>query len=235
MIGALESETLPWSWSADGGIATKVLNTDPVNGARTVLLKSAPRAVNEATRRRAHYHFGAEEFLSLGSAFSFDDGYWHGRLSYAYIPPLTVHGTDVQVPDGYLLYLRTLGPAEPRFVARHGPPEFSAVGKPQPILVASPLDKDVVDIAGLPGARSRRLSQVAGESASLVFLKAGCSGPLRQAGNLCELLVAEGEVAFDAVGLGQGGYVCRSLAESGVVVTAMRDSVLMVNTLAARG
>lgn len=115
IIKHLDTVALDWSTAPNSGISTKLINTDKATGDRTVLLRSSRREDNPATRRRAHYHHGSEEFLTLGPAFTFDAGLWLPRLSYVYLPPLTIHGTDVRVPDGYLIYLRTEAPGAPVF------------------------------------------------------------------------------------------------------------------------
>lgn len=213
----LDATALPWVWSADAGIGTKVLNEDTTSGARTVLLCSKPRPVTEATRRRAHYHEGVEEFLSLGPAFSFDDNVWHHRLSYLFLPPGTVHGTDVQVPEGYLLFLRTGGGAEPRFLAAHGPPRVPGI----PTAVPDPLAAKWQSQGGLSVLQFST-------HARMLRLGAGFSGSLAIVGDRTELFVVDGCLALgDGQSISSNGYVCRDGQAIGPVTSERETMIFM--------
>jgi hypothetical protein len=99
-------ESYAWVPMGPAGLRLKELNRDPVTGARTALLSSPARAGVEC---KAQYHDGEEEFFCLAGTFTFDGVQWFRPGSYVCFPPRVVHGARVQVPDGYLLYLRTHG------------------------------------------------------------------------------------------------------------------------------
>ena len=238
-VSFMSTRSLAWQISGEGGIATRVLNDDPVTGDRTVLLRAPPRVVTEAGRRRSHYHLGGEEFLSLGHPFTFDGNIWHRRLDYSFIPPGTVHGSDVRVPDGYLLYLRTSGPTEPKFVSATGAPPRPPATTAAAIRVAAP-DAAGWRSAAAPSAASRyelRCDPATGDAAFLVRLPADFAGPIpgeRSTGQY-EILVVTGR--FAAV----DGTICRSLwyacGDADVFagpVKAERETLLLVNTIGAR-
>jgi hypothetical protein len=52
---------------------------------------------------------GDEEFFCLEGRFTFDGQVWFAPGSYVHFPPHFVHASHVEVPEGYLLYLRTTG------------------------------------------------------------------------------------------------------------------------------
>ncbi|MBM3513084.1 MAG: hypothetical protein FJX59_05145 [Alphaproteobacteria bacterium] len=229
IVRNLATANLPWEWSRDGGVGTKVLSRDADTGARTTLLRSKQRPVTEATRRRAHFHRGVEEFLSLGPAFSFDDDHWHSRLSYAYLPAQTVHGTNVQVPDGYLLYLRTHGPTEPLFLAAHGPPENAA----QPTIHAPPQESAWQPAAGT-SAVVRHLHASENETSFLLrFTAAGDTPFLLLAGAVrYEILVIEGRLAFEQGDvLDKESYACLAPEDCRTATVAAAPALLMVTAL----
>jgi hypothetical protein len=95
-----------WEQAGARGVEMLTLNHDPDTGARTALIRSAPR---DGIEDKSHYHHCEEEFLCLAGRFSFDGQHWMRPLSYACYPSHVVHGTRVSVPGGYLLYLRTSG------------------------------------------------------------------------------------------------------------------------------
>lgn len=98
-----------WESAGAVGVEMLTLNHDPATGARTALIRSVPR---HGVERRAHYQHCEEELLCLAGRFTFDGVHWMRPWSYACYPPQVVHGARVSVPDGYLLYLRTSGPAQ---------------------------------------------------------------------------------------------------------------------------
>gem|GEM_PF-4999977 len=211
-IPFLDANELPWEGPPGGGVFSKTLNADPAAAAKTMLLRSAPRPVTEQNRRRAHYHDGSEEFLSLGPRFTFDAGLWLERLSYVHMPPGTVHGSDVQVPDGYLLYLRTNGAAEPRFVQ-----------DPKDRYPFS-LGADAFTI--IPDATGRSLTK----DASVVKLAAGDAGPLPMDTARCrEVFVIEGEMAAGGFVFKTHCYACYAPGEVAPFVTARAPTLLMIN------
>lgn len=142
-------EPLPWSALGAPGIEIKVLNEDPDTGGRTGILRSVARP---AVEHKAQYHLGEEEFFCLGGRFTFDGETWFEPGSYVHFPPRTVHGARVQVPQGYLLYLRTAGD-----MTVHRVPEPLA---PTPYSIAGPQrDGDThthVRTGGLEGPPARQ-------------------------------------------------------------------------------
>jgi hypothetical protein len=210
----LDTSTL--SWDVGVGVATKVLNTDPVSGARTVLLRSDPRPVTEATRRRAHFHDGTEEFFSLGPRFTFDNGIWLDRGAYVHVPPRTVHGTDVQVPDGYLLYLRTSGGTRPQFVDA-APGEMTVTAAPQPGRLFDPI----------------RRAAAAGVVIGIVQLPPGFEGlvPGLPAFGMVEMFVMDGVLTGNpGRTLGAGGYLCLPAAALAVPVASSFGARILLTT-----
>lgn len=121
-------DALEWQPAGVPGIDIKPLNADPDTGARTSLLRSAVRT---SVERKAQYHPGDEEFLCLEGRFTFDGRDWFGRGSYVHFPARTVHGASVQVPGGYLLYLRTTGTAVAHPVAEPLHPTPYALDAPE--------------------------------------------------------------------------------------------------------
>ncbi len=95
----------PWvPLRPDGAVECIELNLDRDSGARTRLLRSQPRPIIE---HKTQSHAGEEEFLVLEGRFTFDGEPWFEPGSYVRLPPSTPHGSRVEVPQGYLLYLRT--------------------------------------------------------------------------------------------------------------------------------
>lgn len=95
----------PWvPLRAGAAVECIELNLDRDSGARTRLLRSRPRPLIE---RKTQSHAGEEEFLVLEGRFTFDGEPWFEPGSYVRLPPSTSHGSRVEVPQGYLLYLRT--------------------------------------------------------------------------------------------------------------------------------
>ena len=96
-IPHLDTEAIPWQPRAEGAY-TKILSTDPDNGARTALQRVVPdEGYNAPTV--AHYHHSDEELLILDGKLSFDSKTFLGRLSYCYHPARTVHGFKSSVPE----------------------------------------------------------------------------------------------------------------------------------------
>lgn len=232
LIPHLDTLSLPWQWAAGGGIASKVLNADDAAGARTVLLRSAPRAVTEDSRRRAHFHLGSEEFISLGPPFSFDDDAWNPRLAYAFLPPGTVHGRDVQVPDGYLLYLRTRGPAEPRFLTAHAAPAAPAG---TPVRIADPT-AGPWQARGGAAVRPLNVDPAGGEHAALIRMPDDYAGPLPvDAARQYEILTLEGRWRCAGAVHRGGAYACLTGADDPPAVRVEREALLVVHALSRCG
>ncbi len=96
-ISHLDTEAMPWQ-SRVAGAYTKLLSTDPDNGARTALQHLVPDEGYEAPKV-AHYHHSDEELLILDGKLSFDSKTYLGRLGYCFHPARTVHGFKSSVPE----------------------------------------------------------------------------------------------------------------------------------------
>ena len=105
----IDTRELPWEQLSDA-VSRKLLNGNPEVGPHTLLLRSLPREANGVSL--GHYHPAAEEFFCLEGDFTFDEGVWFRDGAYAMYPAYCVHGTDVHVRGGYLLYLRLSGPGQ---------------------------------------------------------------------------------------------------------------------------
>jgi hypothetical protein len=210
-IPFLDADSLGWDGPPGGGVYSKILNSDPATNAKTMLLRSDPRPVTEQNRRRAHSHDGSEEFLSLGARFTFDAGLWLERLSYVHMPPRTVHGSDVQVPDGYLLYLRTTGATEPQFM--------------QEPMQSYPFSLGSEKFTIIPDAVGAALSR----DASLIRLQAGYSGTLPMESERCrEVFVVEGEMTAGGHVFREHCYACYEPGDA-PVLKVHAPTLLMVN------
>lgn len=105
----IDTRELPWEPLSDT-VSRKLLNGNPEVGPHTLLLRSLPREADGVSL--GHYHPAAEEFFCLEGDFTFDGGVWFRDGAYAMYPAYCVHGTDVHVRGGYLLYLRLSGPGQ---------------------------------------------------------------------------------------------------------------------------
>ena len=158
--------TVAWEPLGSSGLHVKTLREDPARLERTLLLRSPARPGPEPL---AHFHEGYEEFLCLEGRITFDGETWHGPLSYAYFPPRTVHGAQVWVPEGYLLYLRSCGPATPQPVsnARQPTPYAFDAGARCDVIA-----RDIGNVPGEPanGARRHvlRVDHTTGATAALI-------------------------------------------------------------------
>lgn len=112
----LETEHLAWEAAGTAGTSQKLLKQDADTGARTLLLRSLPRPETEMVDRRPQYHPVDEEFLCLAGKFTLEGTHWLTPMTYVYYPAGLVHGFGVDVPDGYLVYLRNSGPLVTRRV-----------------------------------------------------------------------------------------------------------------------
>lgn len=108
----VDSHSIPWS-RVNENISTKILNGQSDKGPYTAILKSEPRAPDP---HRGQYHTVDEEFYCLGGRFTFDGTHWFHKGSYVHFPAHYVHGANVHVKDGYLLYLRISGTVTLDFV-----------------------------------------------------------------------------------------------------------------------
>jgi hypothetical protein len=102
---AIDTDTLAWQ-QLSSEISCKLLNGSQEDGPHTLLLRSQPR-VRESVF--GQYHPIDEEFFCLEGDFTFDGSTWFRDGSYAFYPAYFVHGTNVHVRGGYVVYLRLSG------------------------------------------------------------------------------------------------------------------------------
>ncbi|MFT7289250.1 MAG: hypothetical protein ACI87W_003379 [Halieaceae bacterium] len=104
----IDTDAIPWE-PLSAVLQRKVLNGCPDEGPHTLLLRSQARDPGPAF---AQYHSIDEELYCLDGDFSFDGSTWFRGGSYAFYPAYFVHGANVHVRGGYLLYLRLSGVSE---------------------------------------------------------------------------------------------------------------------------
>jgi hypothetical protein len=224
-LAQVDTDAVEWMWAENGSTATKVLNTDPLTGERTVLLRSAPRPEAAATRRRAHYHAGTEEFLTLGPDFTFDNDIWLPRFSYVYLPAGCVHGTDVRVPNGYVMYLRTTGDVKPVFLDVEsrppGPPLHGPQGQSAIVSVA-----DSGAISELPSNAPSRLISLARVGKQAQTYDIGCG---------CELFVADGKfITADGRTFCRNAYACLPSETQLNIAEVIESAVILISPISAK-
>jgi hypothetical protein len=105
---AIDTSTLAWQ-QLSGEQYCKLLNGNPEEGAHTLLLRSEPRVQGSLF---GQYHPIDEELFCLEGDFTFDGSTWFRDGSYAFYPAYFVHGTNVHVRGGYVVYLRLSGPGQ---------------------------------------------------------------------------------------------------------------------------
>ncbi len=222
-------DALAWQPAGVPGIEIKPLNVDPATGARTSLLRSAVRT---SVEHKAQYHPGDEEFLCLDGRFTFDGLEWFESGSYVHFPPRTVHGASVQVPGGYLLYLRTTGTAvaHPVSVPRH----------PTPYALDAPDAGSPATISRMAGGLARPggsepLRHDAGGSGQVLWstLRAGESLPdaLAAQGGPVEMLLVSGALRAPDGRVVQGpayGFYAHGLRDEPLVADA--DSAILTHS-----
>ena len=93
----VDTKSMPWVPRGTGAY-TKLLSTDPVNGARTALQRVVPTDGAKAPSV-PHYHYSDEEILVLKGRLTFDSKMWFGELGYCFHPAYTVHGFKSAVPE----------------------------------------------------------------------------------------------------------------------------------------
>lgn len=222
-------DSLAWQPAGVPGIDIKPLNVDPATGARTSLLRSAVRTTVE---HKAQYHPGDEEFLCLDGRFTFDGLQWFVPGSYVHFPPRTVHGASVQVPGGYLLYLRTTGTAVAHAVSvpRHTTPyalDAPDAGSPATVsrVTAGPAEAGGSEaLRREPGGAGKVLWSTLRAGESLPDAVAAHDGPL-------EMLLVSGALRASGGRVVQGpayGFYPQGLREEPLVADA--DSAILTHS-----
>ncbi len=227
-------DAVDWQPAGVPGIEIKPLNLDPDTGARTSLLRSAVRNTIE---HRAQYHPGDEEFLCLDGRFTFDGRDWFGPGSYVHFPPRTVHGVSVQVPGGYLLYLRTTGMAVAHPVAEPLHPTPYALDVPE---AASPATIRRVTGGAATGVGSatgvtEALRHAAAGNGQATWIRLQRGEPLSEAlqsdGDPLEILLVSGALRAGDGRAVQGpayGFYAHGLRDAQLVAAV--DSTILAHT-----
>ena len=195
----VDTQRLTWQAVGASGISEKILKDDADTGARTLLLRSRPRPSADITDRRPQYHPVDEEFLCLAGKFTLEGTPWLTPMTYVYYPAGLAHGFNVDVPDGYEIYLRNSGPVTTERVDSplQDTPYFIEQGHGDPIIV-SDCSKLVVD-----AVQSEQLSLItlrnddrAQEGALILCLPANRDivSRIDQANGYVELFVLEGSI-----------------------------------------
>jgi len=94
------------------GLSITTLRQDPDTGAKSLILKSAPRSPGQS---RPHFHASCEEVFNLGPTMTFDAGRPLPHHGYALYPAQMPHGTAVDLPQGYHLFVRYSGSSDVHF------------------------------------------------------------------------------------------------------------------------
>ena len=188
-IPFLDTDAIPWTPSSPK-ISTKLINGRPDLGACTQLIRSAERPVAEY---KSQCHAADEEFFCLDGRLTFDGDGWWSRYSYVFIPAGTVHGANVIVPGGYLLYLRLGGAVVANKALQPAAPHNSAaamdsVGQKMISL------RDARPDSAKSGGRPLRRAPSGMGGATLLQLGAGWMGTAAAPSGDLEMFVVEGAV-----------------------------------------
>jgi quercetin dioxygenase-like cupin family protein len=96
-IESLDTKSMPWTERGTGAYS-KLLSTDPDNGARTALQRVVPSGGAKAPSV-PHYHPSDEELLIIKGSLTFDSKTWLNALSYCFHPAQIVHGFKSSIPE----------------------------------------------------------------------------------------------------------------------------------------
>ena len=232
----LETESLAWKEAGNSGISEKILKQDSDTGARTLLLRSVPRPSADIADRRPQYHPVDEEFLCLSGRFTLEGTHWLTRMTYVYYPAGLVHGFNVDVPDGYQIYLRNSGPLATERVdspAQENPYFIGAGGQESRNVIVShcsQLIRDAVQSSQL-SVISLRKDERTKEGAFIACLpehghiESRIDGP----GAYLEILVLEGEIQLGNLErMGKLGYASR-VGPAEWQITGIEPAIVMLN------
>ncbi len=235
-VRKLAVDDLDWVPAGTPGVFEKILNEDDVTGARTVMLKSLPRPSDQLTDRRPQYHPVDEEFFCLSGRFTLEGTPWLTPMSYVFYPPGLVHGFNVDVPDGYEVYLRNSGPHETERIESLAQDSLYFIADSehdrQGVIVSDcfGLVREAV-LSSLPSAIALREDEKTEEGTLLIVLPNSASiaseiaGP---EGNL-ELFVLEGEIQLrDQERIGKSCYVSLA-APLDLNIASIGPSILILN------
>ncbi len=236
-IERLDTMAMPWNQKGPGSFS-KLLSTDPDNGARTALQRVVPSQGAKAPSV-PHYHHSNEEILIVKGRLSFDSKVWLGPNSYCYHPAQTVHGFKSSVPEETWFLSRhsqtmdTLQVPDPEkreyYSVADQPPDRGLAVIPDPAAETW----DEVEQDGNPSFKSLLLSvnPKTGEGSRLVrFLPGSSHRDATAADGYEEIFVLEGALeATDGATFGEGGYSFRPPGEDRLVFDSPEGALVYVN------
>ncbi len=207
-----------------------------MTGARTLLLRSAPRPAIEITDRRPQHHPVDEEFLCLDGRFTLEGSEWLTPLTYVYYPAGLVHGFRVDIPDGYEVYLRNSGPLvtervdtpaqdRPYFTASEGENRGVPV-----VAYCADLIRDAV-LSPQTSIVTLRNDKRNNNAAFIVCVPlGGClESRLEESGASAEVFILEGGLRLsDRKLIGKRGYASL-VAPAHLRMTAAESTILLLN------
>ena len=217
------------------GIAQKLLYTHPASGARALLLRSRARPRTESSGHALQYHPVNEEFLCLDGRFTLEGTHWLAPLTYVFYPAGLVHGFQVDVPEGYEIYLRNSGPFAVEWVAtpaRNGPYLIDDPETECPGVIIADCAELVRDAAatGQLAVITLRSSEKA-EGALIACLPPGetLELPAADADASIEIFVVQGEIQRQVgAHLGQREHGCATEPEQ-LRNSATEPAIVMLN------
>ncbi len=213
-IKRLDTKAMPWVERGPGAF-TKLLSTDPDNGARTALQRVVPSEGAKAPSV-PHYHHSDEELLIVKGRLSFDSKVWLNPLGYCFHPAQTVHGFKSSVPEETWFLSRHSQAMDTLQVPDPIKREYYSVADQPPdrglAVIPDPSGEDWMDTNqdGEMSFSSLLLSvnPKTGEGSRLVRFSPGSSHRNRPADDgYEEIFVLEGSLELtDGATFGEGGY-----------------------------
>ena len=236
-IEHLDTVAMPWIERGSGAF-TKLLSTDPDNGARTALQRVVPSQGAKAPSV-PHYHHSDEEILVVKGRLSFDSKVWLHPLGYCFHPAQTVHGFKSSVPEETWFLSRhsqtmdTLQVPDPAkreyYSVADRPPDRGLAVIPEP----SGETWEEADQDGKPSRKSLLLSvnPKTGEGSRLVRFSPGSSHRDAPANDgYEEIFVLEGALeAMGGASFGEGGYSFRPPGEERILFDCPEGALVYVN------
>lgn len=135
----LDTAAMPWD-EQPSGLRIKLLHTyrdgdeagEGERGARTMILQSPPRAAGAS---KPHRHNCSEEVFNLGPRMQFDEGQALATGGFMLHPAGSVHGANIDLPQGYRLLVHTPTKAVVEPVATDN---MHSSQRTQPVIIADP-------------------------------------------------------------------------------------------------
>ena len=231
----LDTNSAAWETVENAGIALKSLNPRTARGGQTQLLRSKPRPASEIADRRPQYHPVDEEFLCLDGRFTLEGTHWLTPMSYVFYPAGLVHGFNVDVPDGYEVYIRNSGPLEtdridaPVQDSLYFVDEYANDGREIVVSNCLELVRDAVQ-SSLISVIVLRKEEERGEGTFVIALpyNGKITAQISSREDHVELFVLEGEIRQDDQELiGKSGYMYLSAADD-LNLTSSGPSVFLL-------